>query len=51
MLRFGRCVAGPAHAESGSAWGSTERGSSLGQAEGSPGVYQAVLVGPKPPSK
>ena len=26
MLRFGRCAAGPARAESGTAWGSTERG-------------------------
>jgi len=45
LLRFARCAAGPAHAESGSAWGSTERGSSLGLAEGSPRVHQAVLEG------
>jgi len=47
MLRFERCAAGPAHAESESAWGSTESGSFLPLAEGSPGIYQAVLVGPR----
>jgi len=51
MLRFGTCAAGPAHAESGSACGSTKRGSSLRLAVGSPGVNQAALVGPRPPYK
>jgi len=51
MLRFERCAVGPAHAESGSAWGSTDIGPFLRLAEGSPGVYQEVLMGPRPPCK
>jgi len=43
LLCLGRCVAGPAHAGSIGAWGSTERGSSLRLAEGSPGLYLLKL--------
>jgi len=51
MLRFRRCAAGPAHTESGSIWGSTERASFLRLAEGSLGVYQEVPVGTRLQSK
>lgn len=51
MPNYDRCAVGSEHAESGDAWGSTEKRSFLQLEKGSPGVIQAVLDIPRLPPK